>query len=120
MLETHADITFHNKIFKPNQVYKLQKASEAKVTFLVFQQVPKGKSPVEIVACRSQSNNDLSVFTLDVIKREEIVIAKRVNTPLRVFSVNGISVDFIDVINGTCKFIYGVAKHGLVLTISTT
>ena len=40
-----------------NAPIKVNKAIEIKVAVMVFQQVPKGVSPVVIVAARPQSNN---------------------------------------------------------------
>ncbi len=43
-----------------NSIIKIDKASDVKVAFMVFQRPPPGVSPIVIISARPQSNNECS------------------------------------------------------------
>lgn len=104
--------TIH-KIVKqePGCSVKLVKATEVKVAFIVFQQVPSGLPPVEIIALRPQSNNESSDFTNVVVQAAATIAEETPNGSLLSFAVDGVSVESKDVMTANCKFLDGLSKH---------
>ena len=81
------------------------KASEAKLRFMVEQQAAPIQSPVRIVAARPQKNNNSSDFTQDVVRTAHIVVSRKYNTALVGISVDDVSVESRGVMHGNSRFL---------------
>ncbi len=51
----------------------IDKASEEKIAFMVFQKPPPGVSPIVIISALSQSNNECSSFTADIMNAADFL-----------------------------------------------
>ncbi len=90
-----------------NSTIKIDKASEVKVAFMVFQKPPPGVSPIVIIYARPQSKNECSSFTADIMNAADLV-TKQVNSILFVnFAVDGVSLETKDVMTTICNFLSG-------------
>ena len=86
---------------------KIEKASEVKVLFMVFQQGVSKISPVEIISARPQGNNETSAFTQAALAAGVQVTKTIPNTSFLLFAVDGVSVETVDVMNSICMFLCG-------------
>ncbi len=68
---------------------KIDKASEVKVAFIVFQKPPPGVSPIVIISARPQSNNECSSFTADIMNASDLVTKQVKSTSFVNFAVDG-------------------------------
>ena len=90
---------------------KVDKASEVKVAFMVFQGVRKGQSTTEIISARPQSNNESSDFTRDIVSAATSLVTTTPNTSFLSFAVDGVAVETDDVRTTICEFLNGDADH---------
>ena len=99
----------HEAIFNQadNSTIKIDKASEVKVAFMVFQKTPPGVSPIVIISARPQSNNECSSFTADIMNAADLVTKQVKSTSFVNFAVDGVSLETKDVMTTICNFLSG-------------
>ncbi len=72
---------------------KIDKVSEVKVAFMVFQKPPPGVSPIATISARPQSNNERSSFTADIMNAADLVTKQVKSTSFVNFAVYGVSLE---------------------------
>jgi hypothetical protein len=92
---------------KGDSTIKIDKASEVKVAFMVFQKPPPGVSPIVIISARPQSNNECSSFTTDIMNAADLVTKQHMSTSFINFAVDGVSLETKDVMTAICNFLSG-------------
>ncbi len=86
---------------------KIDKASEVKVAFMVFQKPPPGVSPIVIISAQPQSNNECSSFTADIMNAADLMTKQVKTTSFVNFAVDGVSLETKDVMTTICNFLGG-------------
>ena len=100
---TIKNILDHREIF--DEV--IDKASQVKAVFMVFQKPPPGVSPIVIISARPQSNNACSSFTVDLMNAADFVTRQIQSTSFVNFAVDGVSLETKDVMTTKCNFLCG-------------
>jgi hypothetical protein len=85
----------------------IDKSSEVKVVFMVFQKPPPGVSPIVIISARPQSNNECSSFTADIMNAADLVTKQVKSTSFVNFAVDGVSLETKDDMTTICNFLSG-------------
>ncbi len=90
-----------------NSTIKIDKASEVKVAFMVFQKPPPGVSPIVIIFAWPQSNNECTSFTADIMNAADLGTKQVKSTSFVNFAVDGVSLETKDVMTTICNFLSG-------------
>ena len=70
-------------------------ANKVKVSYMMFQNPPKGVTPVEIISARTQTNNISSDFTDNTVIAARYVVKNISNMYFLNFGVYGVTHDII-------------------------
>ena len=73
--------------------------------------MPPGIPSVEIISARPQPSNEFSNFTSDLIEAVQVYISSIPQHSFLKFSVDGVSVESIDVMYAICKLLNGKKSH---------
>ena len=100
-----------NKFDEDDKKEAIELASEIKIAVVSFQNLPKGTSPMAIIAARPQGNNETSSFACDACE-----VARLVERDLRFarftnFAADGVSVEMYDMLQTSCEFLDGTINH---------
>ena len=91
--------------------HPMQCAQEVKIAVTCFQNVTKGKTPMQVIAARLQTINEASEFTSDTCIACNRITQDFKGTSITNFATDGVSVETNDIMTATCKFLDGKLNY---------